>query len=388
MKPAQLPETPFVSLTDLLTGALLIFVLMIMVLALNQNEIDAPPSELETDIELLESERLHLSKLVVDLDRQTRTLETNRDDLIVQIDLLQRRHTELSKEIAKISNYHTEAEADVDELDARRIELSLAISSLEERQQIKTTELVVLDDEIGKRTEGVKELEVKIPELKQSIVTLTSDIDNLETERSDLENSISRLKRDEERRSGSVAQDRSFIETMLSDIGKFFGNRNLPVTIDPSSNSFSLPEEILFDTGKTEITLPEQKQAIISLAQLLMQVLPCLTPSRDVNCDPNAPRISTVLITGYADSQGDDIPNWFISARRAAHVYIELTKAEDALKELSGFSANGSQALFGISAFGETRPIVRTQDGVNEPRNRRIEVKFLFYDEDLNHYDG
>jgi len=69
-----------------------------------------------------------------------------------------------------------------------------------------------------------------------------------------------------------------------------------------------------------------------------------------------------IEIGGHADRSGSDAYNQALSMRRADAVAAELTR-------------NGvPRADMVIQAFGETRPLVPTADGVREPQNRRVEI--------------
>lgn len=70
----------------------------------------------------------------------------------------------------------------------------------------------------------------------------------------------------------------------------------------------------------------------------------------------------TVSINGHTDRAGSEPYNQDLSKRRASHV----------LKALAG--AGVSEKIMNFYAFGETDPAVPTEDGVREPKNRRVEI--------------
>jgi len=71
-----------------------------------------------------------------------------------------------------------------------------------------------------------------------------------------------------------------------------------------------------------------------------------------------------VEIAGHADRSGPDAVNLAASRRRAAAVKTYL-------------AAHGvAAAAISVSAYGETRPIIVTEDGVREAQNRRVEISF------------
>ena len=78
----------------------------------------------------------------------------------------------------------------------------------------------------------------------------------------------------------------------------------------------------------------------------------------------NAGRVQTTRIEvgGHADRSGSPQYNQRLSLRRAEAVAAELTRQGVARSAIS------------VQAFGKSRPLVATADGVREPQNRRVEI--------------
>ena len=78
----------------------------------------------------------------------------------------------------------------------------------------------------------------------------------------------------------------------------------------------------------------------------------------------NARRVSStrIEVAGHADRSGTPQYNQRLSERRANAVAQELTRL--------GVPRNA----INVQAFGESRPLVPTADGVREPQNRRVEI--------------
>ncbi|MBY0329408.1 MAG: OmpA family protein, partial [Acetobacteraceae bacterium] len=78
----------------------------------------------------------------------------------------------------------------------------------------------------------------------------------------------------------------------------------------------------------------------------------------------NSTRVQTtrIEVAGHADRSGTPQYNQRLSQRRADAVAAELVRQ------------GVSRAAISITAFGETRPLVPTADGVREPQNRRVEI--------------
>jgi outer membrane protein OmpA-like peptidoglycan-associated protein len=78
----------------------------------------------------------------------------------------------------------------------------------------------------------------------------------------------------------------------------------------------------------------------------------------------NAQRVGTtrIEVAGHADRSGTPQYNQRLSERRANAVAAELERR------------GVPRSAMVIQAFGETRPLVPTADGVREPQNRRVEI--------------
>jgi outer membrane protein OmpA-like peptidoglycan-associated protein len=78
----------------------------------------------------------------------------------------------------------------------------------------------------------------------------------------------------------------------------------------------------------------------------------------------NARRTQTtrIEVAGHADRSGTPQYNQRLSQRRADNVAAELVRQGIQRNEIA------------INAFGESRPLVPTADGVREPQNRRVEI--------------
>jgi outer membrane protein OmpA-like peptidoglycan-associated protein len=73
-------------------------------------------------------------------------------------------------------------------------------------------------------------------------------------------------------------------------------------------------------------------------------------------------QVTRLEVSGHADRSGTDAYNQRLSLRRAEVVAADLVRHGVARGAIS------------IQAFGESRPLVPTADGVREPQNRRVEI--------------
>ena len=101
---------------------------------------------------------------------------------------------------------------------------------------------------------------------------------------------------------------------------------------------------VFFDWDKYNLT--ERARQIISEAA---------SASRKV-------QTTRIEVAGHADRSGSAEYNQRLSQRRADAVAAELVRLGIARNEIA------------VSAYGESRPLVPTADGVREPQNRRVEI--------------
>ena len=73
-------------------------------------------------------------------------------------------------------------------------------------------------------------------------------------------------------------------------------------------------------------------------------------------------QVTRIEVAGHADRSGDAAYNQRLSQRRADTVAAELVRR------------GVQRSAITVQAFGESRPLVPTADGVREPQNRRVEI--------------
>jgi len=101
---------------------------------------------------------------------------------------------------------------------------------------------------------------------------------------------------------------------------------------------------VFFDWDRADLT-DRARQIIAEAAQATTRV-----------------QVTRIEVAGHADRSGTPAYNQGLSQRRAQNVAAELVRLGVARQEIS------------TQAFGESRPLVATADGVREPQNRRVEI--------------
>jgi OmpA-OmpF porin, OOP family len=113
-----------------------------------------------------------------------------------------------------------------------------------------------------------------------------------------------------------------------------------------ASAAADCPRYVFFDSGKAELS----RDAATELDRVAAFF-------REVG---NA----RIVLSGFSDRSGPASANLRVSRERADLVRTGLVER------------GVSRDLISVAAFGETRPQIETADGVREPQNRRVEIRF------------
>ena len=172
---------------------------------------------------------------------------------------------------------------------------------------------------------------------------------------------------------------RALREQMLEDIRTRLAKRGIRVEVDHEHGVLRLTENaISFPSGKAELTQTERDK-LIDIGAVLMQVLPCYSAAQPADCDARTRgKLEAVFVEGHTDNVpltgGRYRDNWELSAQRAMYTYRVLEETEPGLSTLAN---DLEQPLFSVSGYGDGRPVVEHTEPMPEPRNRRIDLRFI-----------
>jgi chemotaxis protein MotB len=165
---------------------------------------------------------------------------------------------------------------------------------------------------------------------------------------------------------------------LLRDIRSELNRRNLPIQIDEKHGVVRLPEGLLFDSGSADFG-PEGSASIEKIGAVLLRELGCRRgPGKKGGCRSPRAGLDSVFIEGHTDnvpiSNAAFSDNWDLSLARAKTTYQALVARYPGLGELRNERA---EPLFGLSGYGETRPIASDETDAGRARNRRIDIRFV-----------
>jgi len=193
-----------------------------------------------------------------------------------------------------------------------------------------------------------------------------------------------------EKKTQELTQTREARAQLLKELKVRLEKQGLKVEINPDHGILRLREEILFPLGSADLQ-PEGKANLRKLAFALSEIVPCYAGSPS-NRKPDASKpslcsedkfrpgtLEAILIEGHTDNVpirdgGYFKNNWELSAKRSIVTYLEMLRAEPSLEDLVN---PNNEPLLGVSAYAETRPVVPHEKETPEPKNRRIDLRFL-----------
>jgi len=169
-------------------------------------------------------------------------------------------------------------------------------------------------------------------------------------------------------------------EVILNGLKQSLKNKGLQVEIDTKTGVLRLPDDVLFDKGRWELT--DKGQAAASkVASAMVEVLPCYTMSNLCKGARSPHLIDAVFVEGHTDSDAmyGEMNNYGLSVRRAEITFTMLQRNQLALREFINKPPGepGSAPILGLSGYGPDRPIADGDSEAAKKRNRRIDLRFL-----------
>ena len=161
--------------------------------------------------------------------------------------------------------------------------------------------------------------------------------------------------------------------TVLASLQDDLASRGIQAMTNPRQGVLSLPESILFDKNKAELSRHGEEIATV-LAQSLYKTLACYTGMPPAECSGTSPAIEAVLIEGHTDGDGADVAVWTLSVKRSFSVFQVLMAVKPDLARLTN---RNRQTIFSIAGYGRQRPFYPGDTEENKRMNGRIDIHLI-----------
>ena len=164
---------------------------------------------------------------------------------------------------------------------------------------------------------------------------------------------------------------------ILKALREALEREGITVQIDTENGILRLPEKILFERGRANLS-PTGQAAVASLAHAFGVVLPCYAiipgTTRPRYCSEEQHSIEAIFIEGHTDSDGSPALNWNLSVQRALGTYQALISSD---ADLGNLKNKRNQAILSVSGYGRERPVQPNDTDDDKRQNRRIDVRFI-----------
>lgn len=253
-----------------------------------------------------------------------------------------------------------------------------------------STEQMVPESTFNAKVAENTALATELAELKAKLATSDRRVAELETQVARLSDFVrfvrdsqvaplmEKLSRSDQTRTAILAD----MQSKLSALG-------VDVKVNPDAGTLTLPSTKLFASGQADPTVPNGRDTILRLGQVMSEVLPCYTPSGNdgVGACPakgGFSNVSAVYVEGHTDVVPFGSPtarfrsNWDLSAGRAIEAFNLVRDHYEVLRNLKNFDGD---PILGVSGYADTRPLDRGNSdrtsATATERDRRIEVRVI-----------
>jgi chemotaxis protein MotB len=212
------------------------------------------------------------------------------------------------------------------------------------RQQATERERDELRQKLEATATELRELKGRLAKLGQNFEMLTSERGQLQAGLEDAQQRLEELRKAKAAAEARAATFRTLVEKLRSMVD----SGQIKVTIRNGRMLIALPNDVLFDSGKTAVK-PEGKEAIGKIAQVLTTI-----PDR------------RFLVVGHTDNipikSGKFHSNWELSTARAV--------------EVSQLLIGGGMRpdVLGAAGYAEFDPATNNDTPESRAQNRRIEI--------------
>lgn len=369
---AEEEESAYVSMTDLTVGFLFIVMLMMAYFATQFSTTDSVSRELYEEI-VADRDRLALTLARTEAERnrlsealsraEVRLAELER--LLAQSDAARQALAErLAAAETELAALRTTLAASEDEAGRLRIAILANEARLQELQR-------QLDEAVASGPTLLAAAEAELRALRQALTRANDRIAELERllAQRDPRNPL------EAYLSAAYDERRRLLEGLRSELARV--HPSILIEVSPEGDALRFQGEGLFASGSATLR-PQARQIVQDLARLLDDGIACLTLA-----GPEAPRpetctadaiVEAVQIEGHTDTVGSAQTNLALSTQRANAAFVAMIAAAPALERRLNLRG---QPVPGVAGYGQMRPAVPTADNVNEPANRRIDIRIL-----------
>ncbi len=157
-------------------------------------------------------------------------------------------------------------------------------------------------------------------------------------------------------------------KSIVEELINTFKNLQIEITIDNTTGSIVLSNDILF--GFNDFQLTDKGKDIIKNA--IPVYIDIILSSKNIDF------ISNIIIEGNTDPIGDYLYNMDLSLRRAYSVALYLKDIQNIIPNKNKFFK-----LLSCSGRGFSNPVLKKDKTIDYTKSRRVEIKFNIKDQEM-----
>ena len=278
--------------------------------------------------------------------------EQKRDDMVLLQATLNQNEQDIEAQSALLLEAQQTLTDKEDELEQSQAALTAAQEDLAVKQL-----LLAAAQEAAEQTQ--QELDEQAAELEQTLITLESQQTQIEDQRSQLEDQQTQLE-----------QLVGIRTRIISSLSEALRASNISATVDPSSGAIALASDVLFETGRADLS-DAGKARIDAFLPVYLEVL---------FSEDYADYVSEIIIEGHTDSEGGYITNLKLSQDRAFSVASYVL--DDGSASISYQTRMHLREV--VTANGRSYGDLIYENGVEDKdASRRVVFKFRLTDEQM-----
>ncbi len=272
-------------------------------------------------------------------------------------DLLDERDAQVAQLLDELQSYRSKDSADIPHLTSENSRLERRVQDLEAHLEAIRTELELSED-----VNAVLKIAQLRAELKRLHDLLAESTGENKIERY---NTLVAIKRAE------------ILQALQRRI--VAADPSIEVGVSRAQDALQFKGDGLFASGDDRPSrLGREKMRLI--AGILQDIVGCYSFGEqsvlEETCNQHVAIIDALQIEGHADSDGLDVNNMDLSARRGAAIYKEMLSENP---ELLTFENLRGQPVLSVAGYGEGRPIADEALIGGKDANRRIDIRFIMF---------
>ena len=300
--------------------------------------------------------------------------EARRDQMVILQSSLEQSEADIATQQAALDAAQSELTAAQDELDAKNSaltaaqdELTAAQNELTAAQEDLAVQQLLLEAAQRAADQTQEELDARETELQNTLTQLEQQQSQLDEQQSQIATQQSQLEQQQRQ-----IEDLVGVRTqIISDLSTALREAEISATVDPTSGAIALASDVLFATGESQLS-SEGRARIDAFLPVYLDVL---------FSDEYRDYVSEIIIEGHTDSVGSYIDNLLLSQQRAYNVasYVladDYSHISDSTREHLRQVATANGRSFSDLIYNE--------DGTeNRSASRRVVFKFRLTDEQM-----